>query len=479
MQRIAVPAEGRDGGIAPLGDGALLVSRNGQSWFVDQAKELHSLQLRIPVNVEEFESDPFNADTVSHERFGVKDILVESGSFGVRILASHIHWYPERDCYVLRVSGFETTYDKLVSAASGDESWRTLMETTPCRSLNVLKGGKRAVTLGAGGRLVALSENEFLLSVGGFGPESEAIEGGKESEVTDSENDSYGKTILFDFSDGDPHIYTRGHRNPQGLAVGSDARVWLTEHGPQGGDELNQLVEGLDYGWPHVTYGTEYEMMTWPGNPQQGRHEAFEKPMFAWVPAIGISQLQVIEKNAFPNWHGDLLVSSLKSMSLFRVRIEDDRVKFVEPMAIGHRIRDIAELANGAILLKTEDNFLVYLEPALGETMGGAGASSARGEILATQCQGCHSLAEDGVASIGPSLWGVVGRRIASAEGFPYSDGLKAARQRVARGRWTTDTLRTFLKDPQSFAPGTTMEVTAQYSEAQISDLIAYLETRQ
>ena len=474
VQKVAVPTEGRDGGIAPLGDGVLVANRNGKLWFVDKAKDLHALEVSIPVNVSEFASDPYNQNTVSHERFGVKDILVQNGPYGVRLLASYNYWHSDKDCYALRVSSLETTQDQLLSGGKGlDGNWRTVFETTPCRTLNMLKGGKRAVTIGAGGRLAALSDNQILLAVGGFGAESEAVEGPAE---TGSVDDSYGKTVLFDLVTGQSRIFTRGHRNPQGLAVGSDARVWSTEHGPKGGDELNRLLDGKDYGAPHVTYGTEYGMMTWPGNPQQGRHEGYEKPTYAWVPSVGVSQLIAVERDAFPYWKGDLIASTLKDTSLYRVRIEGDRAVFAEPIQIGHRIRDIIETADGTIVLKTDDNFLVYLAPA-SELSASQSDAPARGELLASQCQGCHTFEQGGASGLGPNLWGIVGRKVASADGFVYSDALRASRSTLNMGRWTPEALRSYIANPGAFAPGTTMELTTTYNESQVADLVAYLET--
>jgi glucose/arabinose dehydrogenase len=104
--------------------------------------------------------------------------------------------------------------------------------------------------------------------------------------------------------------------------------------------------------------------MTWPANPQLGRHEGYAKPTYAWVPSIGVSQLIVIGPSAFPFWKGDLMVSSLLAQTLYRVRIEDGRAIYAEPIPIGHRIRDIAETVDGSIVLKSDDNFLIYLKPA-------------------------------------------------------------------------------------------------------------------
>jgi hypothetical protein len=380
VQLIAVPAEGRDGGIAPLGNGLLFANRKGRLWYVDSAKSLRALNLRIPINIPEFEADPYNASTERRDRFAVKDILVQTIPSGVRILASYNHWYSEKDCYTLRVSSIETSFDGLM-AGTVPATWKTVFESHPCHPL--IQEGKHWIpTHEAGGRLLAVSKREILITVGVFQSDVETTEGFIEGPDV---NSSYGKTILFNLATGASRVFTRGHRNPQGLAATADGKIWLTEHASRGGDELNRLVQRKDYGFPHVSYGTKYNSMTWPGNPQLGRHEGYEKPTYAWVPSIGISELIVIEGSAFPFWKGDLMVSSLLAETLYRLRIEDGRAIYAEPIPIGHRIRDIAETADGSIVLKTDDNFLVFLEPAaatdptsLPRNAGGLKTSSAK-----------------------------------------------------------------------------------------------------
>ncbi|HEX9897691.1 MAG TPA: PQQ-dependent sugar dehydrogenase, partial [Candidatus Methylomirabilis sp.] len=443
-------------------------------WFTDGARSLHPLSLRIPLNFAEFEADPYNAQTNLRERFAVKDILVMPGADGgVRLLASHNHWHADQDCYSLRVSSIETTVDQLLAGTPPAGGWKTAFETQPCRPLTEAPNGKtRNPTLGAGGRLVALNQHEILLSVGGFGPETQT-DADDQSSGTQSLNNSYGKTIRIDLGTGQSRIFSWGHRNPQGLAAVGDSLIWLTEHAARGGDELNRVLEGRNYGFPLVSYGTDYESMIWRGNPRQGRHDGYEKPALAWIPSIGVSQLMVIQGNAFPSWRGDLLVSSLSATSLFRVRIEDGRAIFSEQIAMGHRIRDIIETPAGTIVLKTDDNLLVYLEPV--DAAAGADGSvppSARGELLASPCRGCHTFEPGGPNGIGPNLWGVVGRPIASVRNFAYSNGLQAA-----EGRWTEAALRRFLSNPEAFAPGTAMQQTTTYDDGQLSDLIAYLQT--
>ncbi|HYC51570.1 MAG TPA: PQQ-dependent sugar dehydrogenase [Gemmatimonadaceae bacterium] len=464
VAKLAVPGEGRDGSIDVLGDGLLLVTRNGNAFHVSGDRVVKPLALKIPINAEEFASDPFNAKTTDQDRFSVKDVLVQPVDSGVRILASHLFWHRDRSCNALRVSATQTTIPALLGGEGGAGAWRTVLETS-CRELNRSADSvTRHVTLGAGGRLALLSEQQLLLTVGEFTAEYE-------SGSTADSTDLYGKTVLVDLARGTVSEYTRGHRNAQGLAIGADGRIWETEHGARGGDELNLLVRGRHYGAPYVTYGTQYEMLTWPRSKTQGKHEGYERPMFSWVPSIATSQLIVLGGRAFPWWSGDLLVGTLASQSLYRVRVEQDRVIFVEPMFLGHRVRDLVETPSGAIAIKTDDNFIVYLD-----NLDGASAADldpvTRGQLVAGQCQSCHTLQSGGRAGIGPNLFGVVDRRVAAASGYQYSDALR----RVG-GTWTTERLRAFVSNPEAFAPGSRMVTTGRYTSQQLDDLIAYLQT--
>ena len=464
-EKFVVEGEGRDGGIAPLGDGVLFVNRLGRFWFIDSGRAQHALQLTVPVNVDEFLADPYNEQTIHRELFGVKDLMVLEDSAGIVIYASHNHWHANEDCYGLRISRLETTRDRVLDGTA-DSSWSTVYETSPCHPLTTHPNGRnRNPTLAAGGRMVPMPDGRVLVTIGGFGPETDLT--GADPSLP------FGKTILVDPTTGEARAWTQGHRNPQGLARAPDGTVWLTEHGDRGGDELNRLEDGVHYGYPHVSYGTAYGAMTWPSNPVQGRHDGYRKPMFAWTPGIGASQVVAVSGDALPYWNGDLLVASLTGMSLFRVRVEDDRVVFVEPIPIGHRIRDVTQMRDGTIVLKTDDNHLVFLSP-----VGTGGAADAalspeeRGAVVAAQCQGCHTLTPGGANAIGPALHGVVGRDIAGADGYAYSDAL-----RRLDGNWTPELLRAFLARPDSVAPGTTMQMPQSLDADQIADLVAYLRT--
>ena len=467
VQKLNIPAEGRDGGIAALGEGVLFVNRNGRSWYVTPERQLQEVGLVVPINAAEFAADPFNANTTDQDRFSVKDILIQPIASGIRIAAAYMYWHSDRRCNALRVSVTETTQERLLTSGGGPGTWRTVFESAPCRELIETGDGRtRHVTLGAGGRLIAMSENELLLSVGEFSAEYEAGTSTDSSVV-----DSYGKTMRIPLDGGRAREFTKGHRNQQGLAIGSDGRIWSTEHGSRGGDELNLLVEGRNYGAPNVTYGTQYEMMVWPRSKTQGRHDGYEKPMLAWVPSIATSQLVVLTGKAFPWWTGDLMVSTLQTQSVYRVRIEDGRAIFAEPIVVGHRVRDIAEAASGSLVLKTDDNFLVFLDN-LDQASPEDLPPETRGAIVAGQCRSCHAVQEGAPSGLGPNLHGVVGRRVASLPGYAYSDALKRA-----GGQWSDDRLRSFIANPGSAIPGTRMLTTTTYTDQQLTDLLAYLRT--
>jgi len=170
-----------------------------------------------------------------------------------------------------------------------------------------------------------------------------------------------------------PEIWTYGHRNPQGLAVHpTTGDVWLHEHGPQGGDELNLLRPGLNYGWPVVGYGVNYRsgLAIHSGTSQEG----MEPPAHVWVPSIGISGMLFYTGDAFPDWRGDLLVGGLSGQRLVRLRLEGTEIVWEETLLQGMgRIRDVRQGPGGLIYLALDGGVrggdgpptdIIRLEPA-------------------------------------------------------------------------------------------------------------------
>ncbi len=161
-------------------------------------------------------------------------------------------------------------------------------------------------------------------------------------------------------------IWTYGHRNPQGLVLDGDTgQVYLHEHGPRGGDEINVIAPGLNYGWPAITYGRDYS----------GAHvspftaaDGMEQPLLYWVPSIAPSGMVWYGADDFPEWRGDLLVGALVDKEVRRVDIEDGQVIGEQSLfkELDARIRDVRVGIDGHLYLLTdgEHGKLIKVNPA-------------------------------------------------------------------------------------------------------------------
>lgn len=158
-------------------------------------------------------------------------------------------------------------------------------------------------------------------------------------------------------------IWSYGHRNPQGIALHPDGeQIWLHEHGPRGGDEINQVLPGKNYGWPLVTFGREYYGPTIGTTEMEG----IEMPLKQWTPSIAPSGMAFYQGVVFPQWQGDLFVGALAGKHLARVRFdgleEVEEEKLLEDMA---RIRDVRVGPDGFLYLLTDasNGALLRLKP--------------------------------------------------------------------------------------------------------------------
>jgi glucose/arabinose dehydrogenase len=156
-----------------------------------------------------------------------------------------------------------------------------------------------------------------------------------------------------------PEIWSYGHRNPQGLAFDPETGfLWETEHGPQGGDELNHILPGRHYGWPVIGYGANYNVGT-EIHPARNR-EGMEQPAAFWVPSIATSGLAVYHGDAFENWEGNLFVGGMSPQHrrLSRVMLNGDVVTNREPLLQGvYRIRDVRVGPDGLIYIATDNQY--------------------------------------------------------------------------------------------------------------------------
>jgi aldose sugar dehydrogenase len=151
-----------------------------------------------------------------------------------------------------------------------------------------------------------------------------------------------------------PEIWSVGHRNIQSAAFDQEGRYWIVEHGPKGGDEVNLIEKGKNYGWPLVSYGEEYS-----GEPiatAKTQREGFEQPVYYWDPVIAPSGAEFYTGNAFPEWRGNLFVGGLVVKSLVRLQIENNRVTGEEHLLTDRdqRIRDVRQGPDGALYVVTD-----------------------------------------------------------------------------------------------------------------------------
>tara|TARA_Y100001970_G_scaffold30260_1_gene37545 strand:+ start:2344 stop:3507 length:1164 start_codon:yes stop_codon:yes gene_type:complete len=168
--------------------------------------------------------------------------------------------------------------------------------------------------------------------------------------------------------EAEPSVYSYGHRNPQGMIFDkATGNLWLTEHGPQGGDEVNLVLEGANYGWPVVGYGVNYGSGS--AIHAATMREGWENPRHIWVPSIGTSGLMMYDGDQFPAWRGDLFAGGLTGEILVRISLDGDVVTGVENLVqrLG-RVRDVRQGPDGFIYLALEDrrgnpSDIVRLEP--------------------------------------------------------------------------------------------------------------------
>jgi glucose/arabinose dehydrogenase len=151
-------------------------------------------------------------------------------------------------------------------------------------------------------------------------------------------------------------IWTLGHRNLQSAAFDEKGRLWTVEHGARGGDELNLIEKGANYGWPVVTYGQEYSGEPFPGAVTA--REGYKQPVYYWDPVIAPSGAQFYTGNAFPKWRGSLFIGGLASQRLVRLVIKDNRVVGEEHLLTdrGQRIRDVRQGRDGSLYVVTDQD---------------------------------------------------------------------------------------------------------------------------
>lgn len=310
------------------------------------------------------------------------------------LLVSFSEWHDTMDCYTRTVAylPLDAAIASISSVSAAPTDWQILFRSNPC--LPAENEGQPIRPPMGGGRMAAYSATSFLLTVGDYTADNIFPAG---SNPQSPDND-YGKILLIDVETAAVEIFSIGHRNPQGIVVANNGDIWSVEHGPRGGDELNQIVRGNNYGWPRATLGTTYTAMPVRMAGQYGRHDDHTPPTYAWIPSRAVSN--IIQIDGFdPTWDGDFLVATLAMQRLYRLRIKNQRVLFSEPLCIGQPARYVHQHTNGQIFVLADQGTLYTLtQPIKPEANQYAEAFK-----TLNQCIECHST--EGGTGTAPSIF--------------------------------------------------------------------------
>jgi len=250
--------------------------------------------------------------------------------------------------------------------------WKEIFKSTPC----IRKVGFHDI----GGKITHNSESIFLAGGNIFTNELNPYNY-KDQDIIPAYKELIGATNFFgsviqiNKKTNTSNIISQGHRTPGGLFWDQSRNIlWETEHGPRGGDELNIIKKGKNYGWPNVTYGKTYQRKT-PSifSTKYNSHHKFQKPFFSWTPSIGISDLGIISPvgNFSRHWNSnDLIISSLKDKSLYRNHIEGQKIIYSEKIYIGERLRSLV-VAENVIFLSSDIGNLIVIKTNEDSFIGG------------------------------------------------------------------------------------------------------------
>ena len=458
--------DGPGGAIAAMDGDVLIVSPEGHLALIDPQGRMTVVDGRVPMNLD---AAATSMTPSQFKRFVVRGAeLMRRSANRWELFVAHHRFLEE--CIRFGLSSAMVERHGETASVS---SWRTLFDLDPCLAPSQLVSGHMAGgTMLADGQehlLVAFGDHELLAPSGGLHP----------SQASDA---MWGKLVRVEVSTGAVEVLASGLRVPSGLARDRAGNLWEVEHGPLGGDELNLMLPGGNYGWPRVSYGIAYDRTAIGAVAEAGRHEGYAKPVFSWVPSPAVSAIVVNDERAFPLWQDDLLLGAIKGRSLFRLRRDGTTVRYVERIRLGHQVRDLAWLPNERLAVLTWHYRVLVLSPftypycdresrqrshvygsgcaewIADETklsrLAASGASGATGaELFQAECSACHRLDAEEHGAAGPHLHGLMGRNVGAVSGYAFSRVLGQLDDIV----WSPSTLAWFLANPKEFAPGTTM----------------------
>ncbi len=469
------------GGLTSFGKDVLLLPYDGNIYAASSRDTIRKTSIEAPDNNRsaylQAAENPQNAEYDIHPGYlRYHDILRVDLDAGQALLASYTEFHADDFCVTNTVARLDLassigSIDDVTAKAS---DWAIIYRSSPClpfkKRLQAMEGHM------AGGKLVFQPPSSVFMTAGDYHFDGMRSDG---APIAQDPTAEYGKIMKIDLETNSSSIYSTGHRNMQGITVGMDDRLFSVEHGPQGGDEFNEIKQGLNYGWPIESYGTTYHGGQIPGSVSFGDHQQFESPLYAWVPSVAISDMLYVD-GFHEHWDGDFLVGSLIGKTLYRIRMRNDRVVLAEPIVLNTRIRDLHLHTNGQIVIWTDNEELIFMSPKEREDteqhfktfIASSTLSDPAKNRLQTsieRCAECHSFGSDNHQKA-PALGRMFGNDIAATAYPNYSDALAAV-----EGVWDREALKAYLSNPDAFAPGTYM-AGADLDGETLDALVDYLE---
>lgn len=236
------------------------------------------------------------------------------------------------------------------------------------KNLEVLYKGSPVSRKGQhyGSRMAFDNENYLYFTIGDRGnrnvnPQDISVDGGKVYRIND-DGTIPDDNPFIDVPNAKKAIYSYGHRNPQGIFKHpKTGKIWTNEHGPRGGDEINIVEKGKNYGWPKITYGKNYSGTTITKNKSL---PGMEQPLYYWLPSIAPSSFEYISSEMYPDWKGSLLAGALVFKYIERIGIKNNKVVSRSKIAEGlGRPRDIVQGPDGYIYVSIENKGVYKILP--------------------------------------------------------------------------------------------------------------------
>lgn len=300
---------------------------------------------------------------------GLPEIFVD-GQGGLLDIALHPDFEENSFVYLTYATGDDDA--NRTTVGRGVLDGRELIEFEELFRVSTDKGGSQHF----GSRIQWLPDNTFLLTLADGGNYIR-LDGSWIREQAQKKDSHLGK-ILRLTEDGDPapdnpfindenalpEIWSLGHRNVQGIARNPESgRIWANEHGSRGGDELNLIKKGENYGWPVVTYSTEYHLTRISNKASK---PGMIDPIVVWTPAQAPSGLAFYTGDVYPDWQGNLFSGGLVGEQVRRIVLDEDNVVDEQALTIGKRVRHVAQGPDGYLYLLTdhEDGELLRIIPA-------------------------------------------------------------------------------------------------------------------